>query len=202
MGQDPNQSYNHKELAKITGSPSHTLIATLKLSDRHSAHLQQELTRAQRRISQLELEVQDRQEGSDEEDPSAKEIVRLRETLTTTSQEMEQAKERDFVCARPKQRNNRVDDNTHLDATGRNPGTIQGLKRVDGIGHGTRKSHQKAQEKLCGNLVETPRESDNHSLEQPAPETDERTPRDLTLTELKLNPHQNKRHDQVLTHKN
>ncbi|KAI2643066.1 Chaperone protein ClpB [Labeo rohita] len=92
MGQDPNQSYNHKELAKITGSPSHTLIATLKLSDRHSAHLQQELTRAQRRISQLELEVQDRQEGSDEEDPSAKEIVRLRETLTTTSQEMEQAK--------------------------------------------------------------------------------------------------------------
>ncbi|RXN20358.1 tropomyosin alpha-1 chain-like protein [Labeo rohita] len=93
MRQDPNQSYNHKELAKITGSLSHTLIATLKLSDRHSAHLQQELTRAQRRIEQLELEAQDRQEGSEEADPSAKEeIARLRETLTTTSQEREQAK--------------------------------------------------------------------------------------------------------------
>ncbi len=30
MGQDPSQSYSHKELAKITGSLSHTLIATLK----------------------------------------------------------------------------------------------------------------------------------------------------------------------------
>ncbi len=32
MGQDPSQSYSHKELAKITGSLSHTLIATLKMS--------------------------------------------------------------------------------------------------------------------------------------------------------------------------
>ncbi|RXN26746.1 hypothetical protein ROHU_005614 [Labeo rohita] len=31
----------------------------------------------------------------------------------------------------------RVDDNTHLDVTVRNPGTIQDLKRVDGTGHGT-----------------------------------------------------------------
>ncbi len=29
MGQDPSQSYSHKELAKITGSLSHTLIAIL-----------------------------------------------------------------------------------------------------------------------------------------------------------------------------
>ncbi|KAL0154640.1 hypothetical protein M9458_048903, partial [Cirrhinus mrigala] len=93
MRQDPNQSYNHKELAKITGSLSHTLIATLKLSDRHSAHLQQELTCAERRIEQLELGAQDRQEGSDVADPSTKEeIARLRETLTTTSKEMEQVK--------------------------------------------------------------------------------------------------------------
>ncbi len=31
MRQDPSQNYNHKELAKITSSLSHTLIATLKL---------------------------------------------------------------------------------------------------------------------------------------------------------------------------
>ncbi len=59
MAQDPSQSYNHKELAKITGSLSHTLIATLKLSDKHAAQRQQELTRAQRRIEQLELEAQE-----------------------------------------------------------------------------------------------------------------------------------------------
>ncbi len=52
MEQDPSQSYSHKELAKITGSLSHTLIATLKLSDRHAAHLQQELTRVQWCIEQ------------------------------------------------------------------------------------------------------------------------------------------------------
>ncbi len=45
MGQDPSQSYSHKELAKITGSLSHTLIATLKLSDKQAAQLQQELER-------------------------------------------------------------------------------------------------------------------------------------------------------------
>ncbi len=44
-GQDPSQSYSHKELAKITGSLSHTLIATLKLSDKQAAQLQQELER-------------------------------------------------------------------------------------------------------------------------------------------------------------
>ncbi len=59
MGQDQSQSYSHKELAKITGSLSHTLIATLKLSDRHASHLQQELTRAQWRIELLELEAQE-----------------------------------------------------------------------------------------------------------------------------------------------
>ncbi len=47
MGQDPSQSYSHKELAKITGSLSHTLLATLKLSDKHAAQRQQELTSAQ-----------------------------------------------------------------------------------------------------------------------------------------------------------
>ncbi len=93
MGQDPSQSYSHKELAKITGSLSHTLIATLKLSDRHAAHLQQELTRAQRRINQLELEAQERWEGPEEVEQGAEEeINRLNENLAATTQEMEQVK--------------------------------------------------------------------------------------------------------------
>ncbi len=97
MRQDPSQSYSHKELAKITGSLSHTLISTLKLSDKHAAQLQQELTRAQRRIEQLEREAQERQEGTDEVEQGAEEeINRLKETLAATSHEMEQIKE-DFA---------------------------------------------------------------------------------------------------------
>ncbi len=94
MRQDPSQNYNHKELAKITGSLSHTLIATLKLSDKHTAQRQQELTSAQRRIEQLERE---RQEGTDEVEQGAEEeINRLKETLAATSHEMQQLKE-DFT---------------------------------------------------------------------------------------------------------
>ncbi len=97
MRQDPSQNYNHKELAKITGSLSHTLIATLKLSDRHAAQRQQELTSAQRRIEQLEREAQERQEGTDEVDQGAEEeINRLKETLAATSYEMQQIEE-DFA---------------------------------------------------------------------------------------------------------
>ncbi len=93
MGQDPSQSYSNKELAKITGSLSHTLIVSLKLSERHAAHLQQELTRAQQRIEQLELEAQERWEGPDEVEQGAKEeINRLKETLAATTQEVEQVK--------------------------------------------------------------------------------------------------------------
>ncbi len=94
MRQDPSQNYNHKELAKITSSLSHTLIATLKLSDKHAAQRQQELTSAQRRIEQLERE---RQEGTDEvEQGTEEEINRLKETLAATSHEMQQLKE-DFA---------------------------------------------------------------------------------------------------------
>ncbi len=94
MRQDPSQNYNHKELAKITSSLSHTLIATLKLSDKHAAQRQQELTSAQRRIEQLERE---RQEGTDEVEQGAdEEINRLKETLEATSHEMQQLKE-DFA---------------------------------------------------------------------------------------------------------
>ncbi len=93
MAQDPSQSYTHKELAKITVSLSHTLIATLKLSDKHAAQRQQELAHAQRRIEQLELEAQERREGPDEVEQGAEEeINRLKETLAATSREMEQAK--------------------------------------------------------------------------------------------------------------
>ncbi len=98
MAQDPSHSYNHKELAKITGSLSHTLIATLKLSDKHAAQRQQELTRAQRRIEQLELEAQERREGSDEaEQGTEEEINRLKETLAATSQELEKVKADDSL---------------------------------------------------------------------------------------------------------
>ncbi len=94
MRQDPSQNYNHKELAKITSSLSHTLIATLKLSDKHAAQRQQELTSAQRRIEQLERE---RQEGTDEVEQGAEEeINRLKEILAATSHEMQQLKE-DFA---------------------------------------------------------------------------------------------------------
>ncbi len=94
MGQDPRQTYSHKELAKITGSLSHTLITTLKLSDKHAAQRQQELTSAQRRIEQLEFEAQERQEGTDEvEQGTEEEINRLKETLAATSHEMDQIKE-------------------------------------------------------------------------------------------------------------
>ncbi len=61
MAQDPNQSHTFKELTKITGSLSHTLIATLKLSNKHAAQLQQELTRAQKCKEHYQ-----RQEGLDE----------------------------------------------------------------------------------------------------------------------------------------
>ncbi len=97
MRQDPSQNYNHKELAKITGSLSHTLIATLKLSDKHAAQRQQELTSTQRRIEQLKREAQERQEGTDEVEQGAEEeINRLKETLAATSHEMQQIKE-DFA---------------------------------------------------------------------------------------------------------
>ncbi len=100
MRQDPSQNYNHKELAKITSSLSHTLIATLKLSDKHAAQRQQELTSAQRRIEQLEREAQVRQEGTDEvEQGTEEETNRLKETLEATSHEMQQLKEDFADCA-------------------------------------------------------------------------------------------------------
>ncbi len=100
MGQDPSQNYSHRELAKITGSLSHILIATLKLSDKHAAQRQQELTSAQRRLEQLERGAQVRQEGTDEvEQDTEEETNRLKETLEATSHEMQQLKEDFADCA-------------------------------------------------------------------------------------------------------
>ncbi len=57
-------------------------------------------------------------------------------------------------------------------------------------------------EKLMGiGLREALRENDKHTLEQPAQGIDERIHKDSKLTELKLNPHKNKRHHRVSTHK-
>ncbi len=93
MAQDPSQSYSHKELVKIPGSLSHTFIATLKLSDKHTAQLQQKLTRAKRRIMQLELDAPERQEGNDKVEQGAEEeINRLKQNLAATTRKMKQVK--------------------------------------------------------------------------------------------------------------
>ncbi|XP_073787893.1 uncharacterized protein [Danio rerio] len=93
MKQDPSQSFNHKELAKITGTLSHTLIATLKLSDRHASQLQHKLTRLQARIEQLELEAQERlQQPNEVDEGTTEEIDKLQEALTAITEEREQAR--------------------------------------------------------------------------------------------------------------
>ncbi len=82
-----------------------------------------------------------------------------------------------------------VDVNAHLDDTGRSHGTNQGLMRVDGRDRGTSQACLETQEeKAHGNAMETPRENDKLTLEQPAQVIDERIHKDSKLTELKLNP--------------
>ncbi len=96
----------------------------------------------------------------------------------------------------------RMDVNAHLDGTGKRHGTSQGLMNVIGSDHGTSQAHLETQEeKIHGNPMEAPRENDKLTLEQPAQGIDERIRKDSKLTELKLNPHRNKRHHRVLTHK-
>ncbi len=96
----------------------------------------------------------------------------------------------------------RVDVNTHLDDTGISHGTKQGLMRVNGRDRGISQARLETQgRKAHGNLMETPRESDKLTLEQQAQGTDERIHKDSKLTELKLNPHKNKRHHRTSTHK-
>ncbi len=96
----------------------------------------------------------------------------------------------------------RVDDNAHLDDTGISHGTQQGLMRINGRDRGTSQAHLETQErKAHGNSMATPRENDKLTLEQPAQGIDERIHKDSKLTELKLNPHKNKKHHHISTHK-
>ncbi len=90
----------------------------------------------------------------------------------------------------------RVDINAHLDGTGKRQGTSQGLTKVIGRDRGNLETQE---EKTHGNPMETPRENDKLTLEQPAQGIDERICKDSKLTELKLNPHRNKRHHRVST---
>ncbi len=81
-------------------------------------------------------------------------------------------------------------------ALGECHGTNQGLMRIIGRDHGTSQAQLEAQErKACGNPTETPRD------QQPAQGINEIIHKDSKLTELKLNPHKNKRHHCVSTHK-
>ncbi len=92
--------------------------------------------------------------------------------------------------------------NDHLDDTGISHGTNQGLMRVNGRDCGTSQTRLETQErKSLGNSMETRRKNDKLTLEQPAQGIDERIHKDSKLTELKLNPHKNKRHHHISTHK-
>ncbi len=96
----------------------------------------------------------------------------------------------------------RVDVNAHLDGTGRGHGTNQGFMRVNGRDRGTSKTRLETQEgKAHVNSMETPRENDKLTLEQPVQGIDESIHKDSKLTELKLNPHKKERHHHISTHK-
>ncbi len=79
----------------------------------------------------------------------------------------------------------RVDVNAHLDGTGKRHGTSQGLTKVIGRDRGTSQGHLETQEgKTHGNPMETPRENDKLTLEQPAQGIDERIRKDSKLTDV------------------
>ncbi len=90
----------------------------------------------------------------------------------------------------------RVDVHAH---TGISHGTNQGLVTVNWRDCGTSQARLETQErKAHGNSMETPREN-KLTLEQPAQGIDERIHKDSKLTELKLNPHKNKRPHRIST---
>ncbi len=95
-----------------------------------------------------------------------------------------------------------VDVNTHLDNTGISHRTKQGILRGNGRDRGTSQARLETQERKAHvNSMETPRENDKLTLEQSAQGIDERIHKHSKLTELKLNPHKNKRHHHTSTHK-
>ncbi len=95
-----------------------------------------------------------------------------------------------------------VDVNAHLDDTEISHGTKKGLMRVNRKDRGTSQACLETQErKAHGNSMATSRENDKLTLEQSAQGINEIIHIDSKLTELKLNPHKNKRHHRTLTHK-
>ncbi|XP_053090602.1 uncharacterized protein LOC128318437 [Pangasianodon hypophthalmus] len=85
MAHNPSQSYNHKELAKITGSLAHNLLTQLKLIDTKAMRLEQEveeLWKQTREAQQDARQTQQRLEGTDRREQEAKdEIKRLQVVL-------------------------------------------------------------------------------------------------------------------------
>uniref|UniRef100_A0A8C1TA89 Uncharacterized protein n=1 Tax=Cyprinus carpio TaxID=7962 RepID=A0A8C1TA89_CYPCA len=82
LTQDSSQNNNHEELVKITSSLSYAFTTQLKLSDKHITHLQEELTRAQRRIDKLEVKVQDQLKVPNEwEQETTEQVKKLQAAL-------------------------------------------------------------------------------------------------------------------------
>ena len=78
LTQDSSQNNNHEELVKITSSLSYAFTTQLKLSDKHITHLQEELTRAQRRKDKLEVKVQDQFKApSEREQKTTEQVMKL-----------------------------------------------------------------------------------------------------------------------------
>ncbi|KAL1282349.1 hypothetical protein QQF64_001152 [Cirrhinus molitorella] len=91
MKYDPCQSYSHKELAKISNSLSHTLIAIHKLKDRHAANLQKELTylnEARTEIDHLTQQLGHITEESDNVKDELKHAYELRPETTRTRRDL------------------------------------------------------------------------------------------------------------------
>ncbi len=74
--QSQGASQNHQLLC-------YAFTTQLKLSDKHVTHLQEELTRAQRRIDKLEVKVQDQLKAPNErEQETMKQVKELQAALT------------------------------------------------------------------------------------------------------------------------
>ncbi|KAL0148745.1 hypothetical protein M9458_055923, partial [Cirrhinus mrigala] len=89
---DSSQNNNHEELVKITSSLSYAFTAQLHLSDKHITHLQEELTRAQRRIDKLEVKVQDQFKApSEREQETTEQVKKLLAALAAAQRDQQQA---------------------------------------------------------------------------------------------------------------
>uniref|UniRef100_A0A673M8X4 Uncharacterized protein n=1 Tax=Sinocyclocheilus rhinocerous TaxID=307959 RepID=A0A673M8X4_9TELE len=93
LTQDSSQNNNHEELVKITSSLSYAFTTQLKLSDKHITHLQEELTRAQRRIDKLEVKVQDQLKAPNErEQETTEQVKKLQAALAAAQLDQQHSK--------------------------------------------------------------------------------------------------------------